>query len=701
MAKPGGLKGSLLRNTDIMVAVGIVAVIVMLILPMPTFLLDFFLAVNLAISLVILMTVMYVPRAIDFSVFPTLILFTTIFRIALNVSSTRLILLEGKNFDGKIIQAFGEFVVGGNYVVGLVIFLILTAVQIMVITKGATRVSEVGARFKLDAMPQKQMEITSELQSGLITEEDAKIKKKELQKEVDFYGAMDGASKFVQGDVKVGVLITFINIIGGIIIGSVQQGLSMGDAASLFLKFTVGDGLVSQIPSLLVSVATGVIVTRSVSEGSFGEDTARELMENPKTLFIAAAFLGGIGLLPGFPMLTLWLLAAAFAGLGYYIKVNGPLFVMDKKDPKALKAEEEKNAAGKAQDDAFGLMVDPIELEIGFNLVPLVDPNQGGDLLERIKLIRKTIALELGLIVPPIRMRDNMRLAPSEYCIKIKGIEVGRGSLKIDRYLAIPPAVQDFPVIPGEEGIDPVFNKKATWVTESNRGEAEKLGYSVVDCTSVVATHLTEILRRHGFDLLGRQEVKKILDSIKQEYAAVTDEIFNNKIQLGDIQKVLQNLLKENVSIRNIVTILETIADFGSRTRNIDLITEKVRARLGKQIVQRILGDGDKLYVVTLSPELENALEQSLQETESGFISNVSPDMTQSLVEEVAHIMNKTRYQVVPVMVVSDRIRSLTREIVETRFPAIYAISYTELTLGQVKVEHLGSIKGLAVEGIA
>lgn len=698
MPKAKGLKGSFLRNIDIMVAVAIVAVIIMLILPLPVFLLDFLLSVSLAIGLIILMTVMYIPRAIDFSVFPTLILFTTIFRIALNVSSTRLILLEGKNFDGKIITAFGDFVVGGNYVIGLVIFLILTAVQIMVITKGATRVSEVGARFKLDAMPQKQMEITSELQSGLITEEEAKTKKKELQKEVDFYGAMDGASKFVQGDVRVGVLITFINIIGGIVIGSVQQGLSIGDAASLFLKFTVGDGLVSQIPSLLISVSAGVIVTRSVSEGSFGEDTARELMDNPKPLFIAAVFLAAIGLFPGFPLVILWFLAASLAGLGYYIKVNGPL-VPSQQELQAIKAAEEaKQASQKAQDDAFGLMIDPIELEIGFNLVPLVDPNQGGDLLERIKLIRKTIALELGLVVPPIRMRDNMRLAPNEYCIKIKGIEVGRGNLKIDRYLAIPPATEDYTPITGEEGVDPVFNKKATWVTEANRGEAEKAGYSVVDCTSVVATHLTEILRRHGFDLLGRQEVKKILDSIKQEYVAVTDEIFNNKIQLGDIQKVLQNLLKENVSIRNIITILETIADFGSRTRNIDLITEKVRAQLGKQIVQRILGDNDKLYVITLSPQLENQLEQSLQETESGFVSNINPHITQSLIEEVANIMAKTRYQLVPVLVTTDRVRALAREIVQTKFPAIYAISYTELTVGQVKVEHLGVIQGALVE---
>jgi flagellar biosynthesis protein FlhA len=679
---------SWLRNSDILVAVGVIAVIVMFIIPMPTFLLDFLIAVNIATSLVVLLTVMYVPRAIDFSIFPTLILLTTVFRIALNVSSTRLILLEGKSFDGKIIKAFGDFVVGGNYVIGLIIFLILIAVQIVVVTKGATRVSEVAARFTLDALPGKQMEITNELQAGLINEEEAKQKKEDVQKEANFYGAMDGGSKFVQGDVRVGLIITFINIIGGLIIGTTQQGMSLGQAAEVFLTFTVGDGLVSQIPSLLLSVATGVIVTRSVSSGSLGDDLTKELVMNPKPLFIAASFLMVLSFFPGFPMLSLWFLALLFGGLAYYVKVNGPIFAGEKKE------EEEEQAGGEApSEDVYGLInIDPMELEIGFNLVPLVDPSQGGDLLDRIKLIRKTMAMELGLIVPPIRIRDNMRLSPNEYSLKIKGIEVGHGKLKIDRYLAIPPG-PDAPDIPGEEGMDPVYQTRARWITEENRNEAEKNGYSVVDCPSVVATHLTEVIRRNGYELLGRQEVKKILDSVRQEYGAVVDEVMKST-NLGNLQNVFQNLLKEGVSIRNIVTILETISDYAPSTSNVDVITEKVRARLGKQIIQQIQGDSDKLYVLTLAPELENQLEESLQETEMGFVSSIHPETTQAVLEDISRFIEKIGYTVTPVVVCGERIRSLVRSIVESKFSKVHVVSYIELSGAQAKVEHMGVIKG-------
>ena len=688
-------KISWLVNPDILVAIGVIGVVVMLIIPMPTFLLDFFIAINIASSLIVLLTVMYVPRAIDFSVFPSLILFTTIFRIAINVSSTRLILLEGKNFDGKIIKAFGEFVVGGNYVIGLIIFLILIAVQIVVVTKGSTRVSEVAARFTLDALPGKQIEVTNELQAGLITEDEARKKKKEIRKEADFYGAMDGASKFVQGDVRVGLIITFINIIGGFIIGMAQQGLSAGDAAEVFLTFTVGDGLVSQIPTLLVSVATGAIVTRSVSDGTFGQDLVNELIFNYKPLFIAAGFLGFMAFLPGFPTFSLLFLTALLGGLGYYVKENGPIFSKDEEEKRRAKAEAETKQ--EASEDVFGLInIDPMELEIGFNLVPLVDPSQGGDLLDRIKLIRKTMALDLGLIVPPIRIRDNMRLSPNEYAIKIKGILVGQGSLKVDRYLAIPPA-GEIPDLPGEEGIDPVFNVKARWIAEDSRLEAEKMGCSVVDAPSVVATHLTEVIRRNGYELLGRQEVKKILDSVRSEYGAVVDDVMKHS-NLGDLQKVLQNLLKEGVSIRNIVTILETVSDFGQSTKNIDVITTKVRERLGRQIIQQIIGDAHKLYVVTLSADLENLLDESMQETEMGFVSNVGPDVTRTMLEELADIQAKIGYTVMPVIATGDRIRPLVRSIVEAQFPKIYVVSYVELVSAQQQVEHIGTLQSRVVE---
>ncbi len=679
---------SWLKNADVLVAVGVISIVMMLIIPLPTFLLDVLIAINIAMSLIVLLTVMYVPKAIDFSVFPTLILFTTIFRIAINVSSTRLILSQGKNFDGQLIKAFGDFVVGGNFVIGLVIFLILIAVQIMVVTKGATRVSEVAARFTLDALPGKQIEITNELQAGLITDQEAKQKKDEVRKEADFYGAMDGASKFVQGDVRVGVIITFINIIGGLIVGSAQQGLSLGEAAEIFIRFTVGDGLVSQIPTLLISVATGVIVTRSVSKGSFGEDLATELISNSKPLIIASVFLGFLAFLPGFPTFSLLFLAAMMGGLGFYVHKNGPLIKKTEAEEKDVGEQD----PAKAEEDVFGLInIDPMELEIGFNLVPLVDPSQGGDLLDRIKLIRRSMALELGLIVPPIRIRDNMRLSPNEYSIKIKGIEVGHGSLKIDRYLAIPASGEELDIA-GEEGIDPVFNVKAKWITEENRNEAEKLGCSVVDAPSVVATHLTEVIRRNGYELLGRQEVKKILDSVRHEYNAVVEDVLKNA-SLGDVQKVLHNLLKESVSIRNIVTILETISDFVTSTKNIDIITTKVRERIGRQIVQQILVESDTLYAITLSPEVESLLDQSLQETEFGFVSNIAPAITQKVLDQIAENIEKIGFSVNPVMVTGERIRSLTRNIVESKFPKVSVISYIELVAAQVKVEHVGVVK--------
>lgn len=692
-------KKSLLANTDVLVAVGIISMLIMLIIPIPTFFLDSLIALNVAGSMVILLTVIYITQAIEFSVFPTIILFSAIFRIAINVSSTRLILLQGKNFDGKIIKAFGDFVVGGNYVIGLVIFLILIGVQIIVVTKGATRVSEVAARFTLDALPGKQMEITNELSSGLITEEDAKQKKKDVQREANFYGSMDGASKFVQGDVRVGVLITLINIIGGFLIGVTQQGMTFGQAAEVFLKFTVGDGLVSQIPSLLVSVATGVIVTRSVGDGSFGEDLAKEMTANSKPLFIAAGFLFGLSFLPGFPMISLWMISGMFAGLAYYIKKNGNIF--DKETQEQLKAEEEQAAAeSSSEDNIYELInIDPMALEIGFNLVPLVDPSQGGDLLDRIKLIRKTMAQDMGLIVPPIRIRDNMRLSPNEYSIKIKGIEIGRGSLKIDRYLAIPPG-PDAEEIVGEEGTDPIYNSKAKWISEDNRGEAERLGYSVVDCPTVVATHLTELLRKNGFELLGRQEAKKILDSVRGEYNAVVDEVMKNAT-LGDIQKVLQNLLREGISIRNIVTILETVSDFINSTRNIDVITEKVRSRLGRQIIQQVQGDSDKLYVITLTPELENTLDESLQETESGFVSNIDPGVAQAILENLGNLISRVGYAVSPVLVCGERIRSLLHNIIAQKYPKVHVVSYLELTAAEVQAEHIGLVQGVVEESEA
>lgn len=682
---------SWLRNTDMLVALGFITIIVMLIVPIPTAFLDIGIALNISATLIIMLTVVYITQATEFSVFPTLILFTTLFRIALNVSSTRLILLQGQSFNGEIIKSFGDFVVGGNYVVGLVIFLILVAVQVVVITKGASRVSEVAARFTLDALPGKQMEITNELSSNLITEEEAKIKKKAIQKEADFYGAMDGASKFVQGDVRLGVIIIVINIIGGMVVGTVQQGMSFSEAGRLFLQLTVGDGLVSQIPSLLMSVATGVIVTRSASDGSFGNELAKELTFSPQPLYITSGFLVGLGLLPGFPTFSMLVLASLLGVAGYFVQINGP-FTVNKKE------EEPEVVSQDGEEDIFSVInIDPIELEIGFSLIPLVDPNQGGDLLDRIKLIRKTMALELGLAIPPIRIRDNMRLAPNDYVVKIKGMDFGNGILKLDHYLAISPAgtkVEEMEELEGVPVYDPVFQANATWVKEEKRQEAEQKGYTIVDCPTVIATHLTEIFRYHGFELLGRQEVKKILDAVREEYSVIIAEA--EKVGMGEIQKIFQNLLKDGVSIRNLISILEVIVDSSHMgLKNIDIITERVRTKLGKQIVQQYLLSNslESLQVITLDKQWETLFENSIQETETQIFANVNPVDRSNFISQLGDFLTLHSQIASPTIVVSDKIRALVKNLIRSSFVKIQVFSYAEVAAADSKLDHLGLLE--------
>jgi flagellar biosynthesis protein FlhA len=678
-----------LRNSDILIAVVIITIIAMLIIPIPTALLDVGIALNIAFTLIVILTVIYINNSTEFSVFPTLILFTTLFRIALNVSSTRLILLEGKDFNGQLIHAFGDFVVGGNYVIGIVIFLILVAVQVMVITKGATRVSEVAARFTLDALPGKQMEITNELSANLISEQEAKEKKKAIQKEANFYGAMDGASKFVQGDVRLGIIIIIINIVGGVSVGLIQQGLTFNQAWELFVKLTIGDGLVTQIPSLLMSVATGVIVTRSVSDGSLGNELAKEITYSHKPLYITSGFLLFLAFLPGFPTITILVLALLIGGSGYYISINGPL-----NKEKADQKKEEAATEASEEEDIFKLInIEPMELEIGFGLIPLVDPAQGGDLLERIKLIRKTMALELGMVVPPIRIRDNMRLAVNDYIIKIKGIEMGSGVLRIDYYLAIPPG-PNAKEIKGIEGMDPIFKTPAIWIKEEDRNEAQKEGYSVVDCPAIIATHLTEIFRNSGYELLGRQEVKKILDSIREQNGVIVSEA--EKVGIGEIQKIFQNLLRDGVSIRNITTILEVIIDTNSLgIKNTDIITERVRAKLGKQIVQQYVqaNNIDVLQVLTLAPEWENVFDNNIQETETQYYANVPPQMRTQFLQQLGRKLEILGVHVQPCIVCSDKIRFFIKELIRSTYPKIRIFSYNELAGSEIKLDHLGHIE--------
>lgn len=677
-----------MQKTDILLGIGVIAVVAMLVIPLPSFLLDFLMAVSIMLGILVLLVVMYVPRSFDFSVFPALLLITTVFRLALNVSSTRLILMEGAAFDGKIIRTFGEFVVGGNYVIGFIIFIILIAVQFIVITKGATRTAEVAARFTLDAMPAKIMSIDSDLSNGLITEEEALRRRREVRKEADFYGAMDGASKFVQGDVKVGILITIINIIGGFIIGMVMRGESFDLALRTYTLLSIGDGLVAQIPSLLITTATGIIVTRAVSEESLGKDLSKQLGAQPRALMLTGAAIGLAALIPGFPTITLILLALGIGALGYLMKQTEQEAIektkIEKKEA-ALKTHKPESVISLIQ-------VDPLEVEIGYSLIPLADPDQGGTLLDRITNIRRRSALEMGLIVPPIRIRDNMELAPQDYSILIKGVKVGQSSLQVGKLMAMDPGTVD-EKIEGQEFTEPVFNLKAIWIDTENRDIAERRGYTVVDCPTIVATHLTEIIRRHADEILGRQEVQQLVDNIKNDYPAVINELIGDKkLNIGEIQKVLQNLLRERVSIRNMVTILETLASYADFTKDIGLLSEYVRVALARQICREYADNSNTLSVITVDPEIETIIRSSIHEDPiEGKIVSLDPDTHKAVIDSLMNSYARARNTgYAPVYLVSPHIRSVLFTLLEREVPDPVVLSYNEV-VSEMRVTVIGT----------
>ncbi len=668
---------SWMQKTDVLLGIGVIVVVMMLVIPMPTFILDFFMALSIMSGILILLIVMYVRRSFDFSVFPSLLLISTVFRLALNVSSTRLILLEGAAFDGKIIKTFGIFVVGGNYVVGFLIFIILVAVQFIVITKGATRTAEVAARFTLDAMPGKQMSIDSDLSNGVITEEEARRRRNEIRKEADFYGAMDGASKFVQGDVKVGIIITIINIIGGFIIGMAMRGESFDVALQTYTLLSIGDGLVSQIPSLLVTTATGIIVTRAVSEENLGEDLANQLGSQPRALWITAAALAGAVLIPGFPKISLIMIAAGMGALAYVLQQT--------REDEITKVKSDEREAALREHKPESVLplvhVDPLEVEIGYSLIPLVDPEQGGTLLDRITNIRKRSALEMGLIVPPIRIRDNMELEPQEYSILVKGVELGAGTLQVGKLMAMDPG-EVTEKMEGDEFTEPVFHLKAIWINPDVRDMAERRGYTVVDCPTIVATHLTEIIKRHADEILGRQEVQQIIDNLKNDYPAVVNELIGEKkMSLGEIQKVLQNLLRERISIRNMVTILETLSTYVSYTRDIGLLSEYVRSALSRQICKDHADRNLEIWAVTVDPEIENLIRSSIHEDPiEGRVLGLDPETHETIIKSflLAHGRAKGMTPS-PVFLVSPHIRSVTFSLLEREIADPVVMSYNEI----------------------
>lgn len=669
------------KAKDLAVLIGVLMIVVMLVIPLPGFVLDFLIIVNILIALMILLVAMNAREALDFSVFPSLLLIVTLFRLGLNVSTTRSILSTG--YGGEVIATFGNFVVGGKVLVGFVVFLILVIIQFVVITKGAERVSEVSARFTLDAMPGKQMAIDADLNSGLIDDKDAQIRRKKIQSEADFYGSMDGASKFVKGDAIAGIIIVAINLIFGIIIGVVDMGLPVGEAFQKFSLMTIGDGLVGQIPALLISTATGIIVTRAVSDGNLGEDVVDQLSQNPTLLYIAGSVVIMLGIIsPSLLPVTLIIAGATFYG-AYTMRRNLKRVV------DTPLAEEEPSAP--TETVVSLLQIDAIEFEFGYGLIPLADESQGGDLLDRVVMIRRQLALELGFILPTVRIRDHLQLSPNAYRIKVKGNVVAEGELLLDHYLAMSPGIED-PEVYGIETTEPAFGLPALWIDEETRTRAEMSGYTVVDPPSVVATHLTETLKKHAADLLGREETKQLVEHLKETHPVLVEDVTPAVLSIGDIQKVLRHLLKEHVSIRNLPLLFETMADYGKVTKDADILGEYCRQGLSRQLTDQVSPPDGPLYVVTLGGQTEQLIQDAVQKTEFGNYLALDPEQAREIIERSGEQLSMfERYGASAVILCSPTIRLFVRQLLERYYPDVPVLAYNEL-LSSIEVKSIGVI---------
>lgn len=668
---------------DIVVALGVIAIVIIIIIPIPKVLLSILLSLNIALSLLILLISMYSKDVLEISIFPSLLLIATLFRLSLNISTTRGILIDGD--AGKVVETFGKFVVQNNPIVGFIIFIIIMIVQFVVITKGAERVAEVSARFTLDAMPGKQMAIDADLNSGLITEEEALKRRRDVQRYADFYGAMDGATKFVKGDAIAGIIITMINIVAGLIIG-VINGMDFSEAVQRYTLLTVGDGLVSQIPALLISTATGLVVTRAASEANLGRDLIDQLFgNNPKLLYIIAGLMIFLGVTTPLPTVTYVILGSLFAFLGYTMS-KGIKEEIDEPAEEVSEAEELRKP-----ENVLGLLkVDDIELEFGYGLIPLADVNQGGDLLDRIVMIRRQIAMELGLIVPIVRLRDNIQLNPNEYIIKIKGVQVAQGEVLFDHYLAMDPGTGEGE-IEGIDAIEPAFGLPAKWITEKEREKAEIFGYTVVDPPSVIATHLTEVIKERAYDLIGRQDVKLLVDNVKEEYPAVVEEVVPKVLTIGEVQKVLSNLLREQISIRDMVTILETLADYGNITKDTDLLTEYVRQRLSGYITNKYVENG-QLNVITLDSEVEELVMNSINKTETGAYLSLEPNTAQKILNNTLKTAQKlTTIGEQPIILTAPIVRLYFKRLTEQITRDLIVLSYNEIE-PSVEVQSIGMV---------
>ena len=681
--------------SEIMTVIGVITILVVMIIPLPSILLDFLLALNITIAITILLIAMYTLKPLDFFIFPPLLLVTTLFRLSLNVASTRLILLhgnEGALAAGRVIKSFGSFVVGGNYVVGMIVFIILIIVNFVVITKGTTRIAEVAARFTLDGMPGKQMSIDADLNAGIIDENEAKERRITITREAEFHGSMDGAAKFVKGDAIAGIIIAVINIIGGFVIGVLQKDMSVINAAQNYTLLTVGDGLVSQIPALTISTAAGIVVSRAASEGTMGKDFGKQFSKYPKAIYLSALTVFIFGLIPGLPHIP-------FIMLSVIIGIS--VFVFGKKKEK-LKDEEVEVKQKEAIDEGpepveHLLMIDPLELEVGYGLIALVDREQGGKFLDRVRSIRRQFAVEMGMVIPPIHIRDNLQLNSSEYQIILKGVKIAGDELMVNHYLAMDPG-DATRKIEGIETKEPAFNIPAIWIPESRKEEAKLAGYTVVDDATIMATHLTEVLRKHVSELLGRQEVQSLLDNLSKTYPKAVEELVPNLLSLGAVQKVLQNLLEERISIRDLLTIVETLADCAPLTKDPDLLTEYVRNKMSRSIISPHIGEDGYLKLITMSQDVEDILLKGIQKTEHGSYLSVDPKIADSIISSIKKEAEKAMSKnVQPILLTTPLTRRHLRKMIEYFVPSLMVLSQSELlgdigfkAIGKVRLSHAG-----------
>ncbi len=688
--KQQGLIEIIRSRSDIVLALGVIGIIAILVIPIPTELLDFALAFNITFSLVVLLTTLYVTKPLELSVFPGMLLVVTLMRLSLNVASTRLIL--GQAYAGEVINSFGNFVVQGDYVVGFIVFIILVIIQFVVITKGAGRISEVAARFTLDAMPGKQMAIDADLNAGIISDQDARDRRKAISQEADFYGAMDGASKFVRGDAIASILITLINIIGGFVIGIAMKDMSLAESMRTYSLLSIGDGLVTQIPALLVSTASGIIVTRAAATTNMGSDLATQLTKQPRAILVTAIVLILFGMMPGMPTATFVILGLMTGGIGFAARaaIKSKAIEADQ-----LKQQEKASAQVTEERTEDLLKVDILGLEIGYGLIPLVDANQGGDLLSRIGMIRKQLATELGIIVPPVRIRDNVQLGPNQYSLKVKGIKTASYELMPDHLLAINPGyVED--KLDGFETVDPAFGLKATWIIPGLKETAELKGFTIVEPSAVIATHLTEVVRSSAPEILSRQDVQHLTETLKEDYPALVDGVIPEVVPLGTLQKILQSLLSERIPVRDLATIIETTSDYIGATKEPEVLAEYVRISLKRQITDLYKDKSGKIHVFTVDPAIEQQMAESIQSSKQGLVLGLEPSLSEKLLAGIGKLIEKmSNSGQIQLCICSPNIRLVLKKLAESKYPALNVVSYNEIlpdteliSIGIVRIEN-------------